>query len=321
VVHDAEISPTATTFDVTVSGVEGALCALYYDGTLYGSAFTDVGGNASIPIGEAPPIGVDLTLTATAFNAMPYFGTVTVVEQYVPEIDVTPTAYNVVLDPEEVLVETLLVRNTGEPLSVLHFDIEIVDGAGVRSIGRVPAVHPQTSSRTEAVLEEPRIAPVYGPVSWLSASPMSGDVPSGAAQEVELTFDTSGMSAGEYLADINIDSNGGERVVVPVVLTVESTGVDEVPTASVLYGNYPNPFRPSTRISFAIPADAYVRVSVFDVRGRHVRTLADDVFEAGPHDLPWDGTNWADEPVASGVYFYRLEAGARSHVGKMILMR
>jgi hypothetical protein len=321
VAHDGTVSPSATTFDVAVPGVGDALCALYYDGTLYGSAFTDVGGNASIPIGTAPPLGVDLTLTVTAFNAVPYFAGVTVEEAYVPEIDVAPASYNVVLDPEEVLVETLLIQNVGEPLSVLHFDIEIVDGAGVRSLDRVPAAQFQTSSRLEAQSGDARVKPVYGPVAWLTATPMSGDVPSGGAQDVELSFDTSGLSAGEYLADINIDSNGGDRVVVPVILTVESTGVDVIPSTSVLYGNYPNPFNPLTRISFALPASERVRVSIFDVRGRLVRTLADGVLEAGPHDLPWDGTNWADEPVGSGVYFYRLEAGPRTHTGKMVLMK
>jgi len=320
VAHDDNVAATATTFDVTVSGVEDALCALCYDGTLYGSAFTDAGGNATIPIVEAPPVGVDLTLTVTAFNAMPYFGSVTAAELYVPEIDATPTAYDVVLDPDEVLIETLEIRNTGEPLSILHFDIEIIDGAGVRSLGRMP-VRPQTSRRTDAGPGEARVFPAYGPVTWLSASPMSGDVPAGGMVEVELTFDTTGLSDGEYLANINIDSNGGERVVIPVALTVQATGVDIIPSASVLYGNHPNPFNPLTRISFAIPTSERVRVSVFDVRGRLVRTLADDVLEAGPHDLPWDGTNWANEPVGSGVYFCRLEAGVRTHVSKMVLMK
>lgn len=322
VIHDGDIAATTTTFDVTVTGVEGALCALYYDGTLYGSAFTDGAGNVSIPITVAPPVDVDLTLTVSAFNAIPYFGSVTVAEAYVPEVAATPSAYDVVLDPDEVLVETLFIQNVGEPLSVLHFDIEIVDGAGVRSLGRVPAARPLTSSRIDAGPKGSRVFPVYGPVTWLSASPMSGDVPAGGTQEVEITFDTSGMSDGDYYADINIDSNGGERVVVPAVLHVQATGVDgDIPVASVLYGNYPNPFTPGTSIAFAIPATEHVRLTIFDVRGRHVRTLADGVFDAGPHDLPWDGTNRANEPVGSGVYFYRLEVGTRIHDGKMVLMK
>ncbi len=321
VVHDENIAPSATTFDVTVTGVEGALCALYYDGTLYGSAVTNGAGSASVAILESPSIGDDLTLTVTSFNAIPYFGAVTVAETYVPIIDVTPSLYEVALDPDELLVETLFIENVGEPLSVLHFDIEIVDAAGARSLGRRMIMpHSRTAHRQESSVG--RVFPVYGPVTWLTAVPMSGDVPSGATQEVELTFDTTGLAAGDYIADINIDSNGGERVVIPVVLHVEATGVDvEIPAASVLYGNYPNPFNPKTRIAFALPAREHVRVSIYDIRGRLVRTLVDEVLEAGPHDLAWDGTNGADEPVGSGVYFYRLEAGTRIHDGKMVLMK
>jgi hypothetical protein len=323
VVHDDNISPSATSFDVTVSGVEGALCALYYDGTLYGSALTNGGGNASIPIGEALPNGADLTLTVTSFNAMPYFGSVTVAEVYVPQIAVTPEGYDVVLDPEESLVETLSVANIGDPLSVLHFGIEILDGAGVRSLGRMPVAGPERSRRSDVVESASgRVFPVYGPVSWLTAYPMSGDVPAGGAQEVTLTFDTSGLSDGDYYADINIDSNGGDRVVIPAVLHVQATGVDsEIPSASVLYGNHPNPFTPGTSIAFAVPTTDRVRVTIYDARGRLVRTLADGMFEAGPHDIPWDGRNSAGEQMGSGVYFYRLEAVDRTLDGRMVLLK
>jgi hypothetical protein len=322
VVHDENVSPTASAFDVTVVGVEGALCALYYDGTLYGSAFADAGGSASIPIREAPPTDVDLTLTVTSFNAMPYFGSVTVAEAYVPEIAVMPDSYDVVLDPEEALVETLLIGNIGEPLSVLHFEIEILDGGGVRSLGRAPVAGPEQSRRSNVESAAGRVFHVYGPVSWLTVVPMSGDVPAGGTQEVVLTFDASGLSDGDYHADLNIDSNGGDRVVVPAVLHVQATGVDvDVPSASILYGNHPNPFTPGTSIAFGLPDARHVRVTIFDVRGRLVRTLADGVFEAGPHDVPWDGTNSAGEPLGSGVYFYRLEAGDRTHEGRMVLLK
>ena len=100
-----------------------------------------------------------------------------------------------------------------------------------------------------------------------------------------------------------------------------ATGVDGIPSASVLYGNHPNPFTPATSISFAIPASERVRVSVFDIRGRLVRTLVDDVLEAGPHDLPWNGTNQWNEPVGSGVYFYRLESDGVAQLRSMVLLR
>ena len=62
--------------DVEVVGVEGALCALYYDGTLYGSGYTDAGGNATITLTESLPVGGDVTLTVTAFNKEVFTGTI-----------------------------------------------------------------------------------------------------------------------------------------------------------------------------------------------------------------------------------------------------
>jgi hypothetical protein len=70
--HDAAILFTMTEVSVQVPGVEGALCALYANGTLYGSVYTDGSGNALIPVEGSLPIGEDITLTVTAFNKEPY---------------------------------------------------------------------------------------------------------------------------------------------------------------------------------------------------------------------------------------------------------
>lgn len=76
VTHEDWIDPYALWFDVSVSSVEGALCALYHDGVLFGSAFTDVAGNVSIPVVGELPQGMNLLLTVTAFNKMTYVGEV-----------------------------------------------------------------------------------------------------------------------------------------------------------------------------------------------------------------------------------------------------
>lgn len=86
-------------------------------------------------------------------------------------------------------------------------------------------------------------------------------------------------------------------------------------------GNHPNPFNPSTTISFALPEAEVVTLRVYDVRGRLVRTLADGSFEAGAHSVEWNGTDGGNSPVASGVYFYRLTAGGVDQTRKMLLMK
>jgi hypothetical protein len=85
--------------------------------------------------------------------------------------------------------------------------------------------------------------------------------------------------------------------------------------------NAPNPFNPSTSISFVLPDAVRVRVDVFDVGGRRVRTLLNGAMISGRHSVRWDGTNDAGMQVASGTYFYRLTAGKRVISRKMLLLK
>jgi probable HAF family extracellular repeat protein len=97
---------------------------------------------------------------------------------------------------------------------------------------------------------------------------------------------------------------------------VGNQGLAERPTAFRLHQNYPNPFNPRTTISYDVPRAAHVRLKVYDVFGREVATLVDDVQEPGVQSVVWDATN-----MASGVYFYRLLVGGFVETKKMVLMR
>ncbi|MCA1790238.1 MAG: T9SS type A sorting domain-containing protein [Thioalkalivibrio sp.] len=88
-----------------------------------------------------------------------------------------------------------------------------------------------------------------------------------------------------------------------------------------LSANYPNPFNPLTTIRFTLPSPQPVRLAVFSVDGRRVRTLADAPYAAGAHKLVWDGASDAGRPVASGTYFLRIDAGPHQQVRKMALIR
>jgi hypothetical protein len=85
--------------------------------------------------------------------------------------------------------------------------------------------------------------------------------------------------------------------------------------------NYPNPFNPTTHIRFSMPAPGPFRLTVHDAAGRRVRTLRDGVAPAGWHDARWDGRDDAGRRVASGVYFYRLEAPGGTQARKMLLLK
>ena len=72
---------------------------------------------------------------------------------------------------------------------------------------------------------------------------------------------------------------------------------------------HPNPFQPRTTLSFSVPKPGHVRLSIHDAAGRLVRTLVNESRAAGPQSVSWEGRDDSGHPVASGVYFYRMEAG------------
>jgi hypothetical protein len=99
------------------------------------------------------------------------------------------------------------------------------------------------------------------------------------------------------------------------------TEVDDVPVVNSLSQNFPNPFNPTTTIRFGLRAKGHVSIKIYDVAGRLVKTLVDEVREAGYHDAVWDGTNNRNTGVASGVYFYRMSTADYLKTSKMVLMR
>jgi photosystem II stability/assembly factor-like uncharacterized protein len=110
------------------------------------------------------------------------------------------------------------------------------------------------------------------------------------------------------------------------------TGVDDgkekgIPTSFALDQNYPNPFNPTTKIQFALPVNATVSLKIYNLLGQEVATLVDESRQAGYHEMQWNGRNQYGSQVATGVYFYRIEAkpadGASpfTSLKKMILIK
>ena len=112
----------------------------------------------------------------------------------------------------------------------------------------------------------------------------------------------------------------------PTVLTiVKQAGA---PYLFTLMQNYPNPFNPSTTIRYELPVLSKVTITIYNVLGQKVRTLVDGVQNAGPQFQVWNSKSDLGSSVASGVYFYRIEAtglsgkaGALSVTKKMVLLR
>ena len=94
-----------------------------------------------------------------------------------------------------------------------------------------------------------------------------------------------------------------------------------LPSALALDQNFPNPFNPSTTITFTLPERSTVDLVVYDAQGRRVRTLVRGTAAAGVNEVAWDGRNSAGETVASGIYFYRMRVGSDVFTRKMLLLK
>jgi hypothetical protein len=90
---------------------------------------------------------------------------------------------------------------------------------------------------------------------------------------------------------------------------------DGIPASFSLEQNYPNPFNPSTTIRFAVMQRAFTDVSVYDILGKKVSTLASEELSPGYYDVKWNGTDAAGRSLASGMYFVRMSAAAENAAG------
>ena len=139
-----------------------------------------------------------------------------------------------------------------------------------------------------------------------------------SSQGNEYSFDDRQVQAGQlycyWLADV--DCRGRRTLHGPATVHIIS-----LPRAYSLAQNSPNPFNPTTRISFALPVDGHVELRVFNMLGQLLRTLLDDHLPAGTHGVTWDGTDEGGTILPGGVYLYALRANGFRATRKMVLAR
>jgi hypothetical protein len=113
----------------------------------------------------------------------------------------------------------------------------------------------------------------------------------------------------------------GNESAVGIPGRVSDVGENAVPTRTVLREAYPNPFNPSTRLSFDLAKPAQARLNIFDISGRLVNSLVDEQLGAGRHEVVWNERNNAGALVSSGVYLYRFEADDVVQMKRMMLLK
>jgi Zn-dependent metalloprotease len=140
-------------------------------------------------------------------------------------------------------------------------------------------------------------------------------------------FATPGLVQLRFIAEDAGDGSLVEAMVDDFTLVgefLDPLPVDDQPELSLVFGlaqNHPNPFNPSTKVQFSLDRAGPASLRVFDARGLLVRTLVAEDLPAGAHDVTWHGDDDQGRPVASGVYFYKLEAGAQTASKRMLLVK
>ncbi len=166
----------------------------------------------------------------------------------------------------------------------------------------------------------------------VTVSSSGGSVIGTAVTDNTGSYSVSGLIQGQYSITVSLSqyssqqtttsynpSNGSTSVsdfTMPSskVTSVETPVAANSPSSFVLENNYPNPFNPSTVISFVLPQMSHVRLDVYNILGQKITELVNSQLPAGNYKVTFDGSN-----LSSGIYFYRLDAGNFTMTKKMIL--
>ena len=127
---------------------------------------------------------------------------------------------------------------------------------------------------------------------------------------------TNGVTYWYKLEDVDYSGNTELHCPVSAIPIAKAT-----PSEFRLYPNYPNPFNPVTTISYDLPEDGYIELSIYNMRGEKVTTLLKGNQEAGSYRMNWNGTNRNGEIVSSGIYFLRIVSGSYCKTSKMVFIR
>ena len=87
-----------------------------------------------------------------------------------------------------------------------------------------------------------------------------------------------------------------------------------------LHQNYPNPFNPTTTIEFSIQNESNIDLSIFNIKGQKVKTLAQNDFKKGSYSINWNGDDESNKPASSGVYYYKLNVNDKTEAVKKCLL-
>tara|TARA_B100000959_G_scaffold7985_1_gene8099 strand:+ start:158 stop:442 length:285 start_codon:yes stop_codon:yes gene_type:complete len=94
-----------------------------------------------------------------------------------------------------------------------------------------------------------------------------------------------------------------------------------MPTRYSLGEAYPNPFNPTTKISYELPNSEFVSIDIYNLMGRHIKSLVNMNQDPGLRTIEWNATNDSNQPVSAGMYIYTIQAGSFMDTKKMVLLK
>ena len=136
--------------------------------------------------------------------------------------------------------------------------------------------------------------------------------------EVEIDFtivELTDMYGNPYL---NYESIPG---VFNIVETMSNSELGVFPGEFQLAQNYPNPFNPFTTLPYELSENSHVKITIFDMLGKEVKTLINKTQDAGSRSVIWNVTNDYGKPVSAGIYLYQIQAGGHLQTKKMVLLK
>ncbi|HPR16879.1 MAG TPA: T9SS type A sorting domain-containing protein [Candidatus Cloacimonadota bacterium] len=189
-------------------------------------------------------------------------------------------------------------------------------------------------------------APAFGGIEGITFDPITGDFVDYVLIKInnepgEFTFSDS-IGYYQYKLPVGVYDIYAERVFyddtveyqievvdgqftqldIPMCETVNVQNYEIIPIANDFnLSNYPNPFNPTTTISFSIRNDIKTELSIFNIKGQKIKTLIYDQLSKGKHSIVWLGCDQNGHKVSSGIYFYKLKVGNQESVKRMLLLK
>ncbi len=215
--------------------------------------------------------------------------------------------------------------STLTPSDIVFYVAKINGSGGTTAIGMVGGGEGVSSSGGSGSTGSP-YAVTVGSLAILAANVVA---PNGTIMLNSFTYSVGAFFGNEVIvgpnAKVALGSAFDESVPRSAPTPDGEEGGDdiaaELPVEFGLSQNYPNPFNPTTVIRFALPEAASVSLVVYNTFGEEVARLVDGERPAGYHEVSWNGRNMSGSQVATGVYFYRINAGTFQSVRKMVFMK